>query len=306
MRQNKLFYILESFRVNQWIKNLVVYTAIIFSGKLLDPQLFVITTYAFLTFVLLSSVSYVLNDIIDYNYDRKHPVKKFRPIASGKIPLQEATFLVFVLMILALIISLFFSLRFFMLAVVFILLHLLYSLILKKYAVIDILSISFSFMIRAFAGEIVTGFHIPIWLILTIFFGSLFIASVKRHAEFVVHGSETRSSLNFYKEHMLNFLTITFATTTIISYSLFAYLERPPLISTPFNEYFSRVLPNFEGRRWLMITIPFVVYGIARYAQLLYTKDEGERPEKLITKDLPLIATIFLWGIMIITLIYIL
>ncbi|MFH1827170.1 MAG: UbiA prenyltransferase family protein [bacterium] len=306
MKKNKLLYILESFRANQWIKNLVVYTAIVFSGKLFNPELFTVTTYAFLIFVVLSSVSYLLNDIIDYNYDRKHPIKKFRPIASGKLSIQEATFLAFVLMLITLIVSLFFSLKFFILAVIFILLHFFYSLYLKKYAVIDILSISFSFMIRAFAGEIVTGYHIPIWLILTIFFGSLFIASVKRHAEFVIHGSETRTSLNFYKEHMLNFLTNTFATTTIISYSLYAYLEKPPNIYSPFNDYFSRVLPNFEARRWLMITIPFVVYGISRYAQLLYTKEEGERPEKLITKDIPLIATIFLWGATIIMLIYIL
>lgn len=306
MKKNKLYYIFESFRVNQWIKNLVVYTAIVFSGKLFDPQLFISTTYAFLTFVLLSSISYVLNDIIDFEYDKRHPVKKFRPIASGKVTIQEATFLVFVLVIIALIISLFFSLRFFMLSVFFVLIHFLYSLYLKKFAVIDILFISFSFMIRAFAGEIVTGYHIPIWLVLTIFFGSLFIASVKRHAEYVVHGPNTRSSLYSYKEHMLNFLTNTFATTTIISYSLYAYLERIPSIATPFNEYFSRILPDFEARRWLMVTIPFVVYGIARYAQLLYTKDLGERPEKLITKDLPLITTIFLWGATIILLIYVL
>ena len=217
MKKNKLYYIFESFRVNQWIKNLVVYTAIVFSGKLFDPQLFISTTYAFLTFVLLSSVSYLLNDIIDFEYDKKHPVKKFRPIASGKVSIQEATFLVFVLVIIALIISLFFSLRFFMLSAFFVMLHFLYSLYLKKFAVIDILSISFSFMIRAFAGEIVTGYHIPIWLILTIFFGSLFIASVKRHAEYVIHGLSARSSLYSYKELMLNFLTNTFATTTIIS-----------------------------------------------------------------------------------------
>jgi 4-hydroxybenzoate polyprenyltransferase len=302
----KIIYILKSFRVNQWVKNLVIYTAIVFSGELFNLDLFLKTTYAFLIFVLLSSVSYVLNDIIDYSYDRKHPIKKFRPIASGKITIQEATFIVFVLVIIALLISLFFSLKFFILSSLFILLHLLYSLYLKKYAVIDILSISLSFMIRAFAGEVVSGFHIPIWLTLTIFFAALFIASVKRHAELIVHGTITRSSLDYYKEHMLNFLTNTFATITIITYSLYAYLEKIPNINTPFNEFFNQILPNFEARRWLMITIPFVVYGISRYAQLLYEKEEGEIPEKIITKDVPLITTIFLWGTIIILLIYIL
>ena len=306
VKGNKIRYIFKSFRVNQWIKNLVVFTAIVFSGELFNLDLFLSTTYAFFTFALLSSVSYVLNDIIDYNYDRKHPVKKFRPIASGKISIQEATFLVFVMIIISLLISLFFSLKFFVLCALFILLHLLYSLYLKKYAVIDILSISFSFMIRAFAGEVVSGYHIPIWLTLTIFFAALFIASVKRHAELVVHGTITRSSLDYYKEHMLNFLTNTFATITIISYSLYAYFERIPNINTPFNEFFNQILPNFEARRWLIITIPFVVYGISRYAQLLYEKEEGERPEKIITKDVPLITTIFLWGLTIILLIYVL
>jgi 4-hydroxybenzoate polyprenyltransferase len=306
VRDNKIIYIFKSFRVDQWIKNLVIYTAIVFSGNLFNLNLFIQTTYGFLIFVLLSSVSYVLNDIIDYNYDRKHPVKKFRPIASGKISIQEATFIVFVLIVVALLTSLFFSLKFFILSLLFIILHLLYSLYLKKHALIDILSISFSFMIRAFAGEVVSGYHTPIWLTLTIFFAALFIASVKRHAELITQGTTTRSSLDYYKEHMLNFLTNTFATITIITYSLYAYLEKIPNINTPFNEFFNQILPNFEARRWLMITIPFVVYGIARYAQLLYEKEEGERPEKIITKDIPLIATIFLWGITIILLIYVL
>ncbi|MDO8741708.1 MAG: hypothetical protein Q7J11_01020, partial [Candidatus Roizmanbacteria bacterium] len=163
-----------------------------------------------------------------------------------------------------------------------------------------------SFMIRTFAGEVATGFHIPIWLLLTIFFGSLFMAAVKRHAELVAHGTKARLSLYRYKEHFLDFLTYTFGTATIIAYSTYAYVEKPPQAVTEVSSFFNRNFPGFEARKWLMITIPLVVYGVARYAQLLYEKAEGESPERTITTDLPLIVTIGLWGIIVISLIYLL
>lgn len=264
------------------------------------------TLLGFAIFCLLSSTSYILNDIIDYPYDRRHPFKKFRPIASGLLTIPDATFIVFILSLVSLIIALAFSISFFIIASVFLLLHFFYSLYFKKQPVLDIFAISFSFMLRAFAGQIVTGYHIQIWLILTIFFISLFIATVKRHAELVVQGRETRPSLYYYKEHLLNFLTTTFATTTIIAYSLYTFLEKPPLTQTRLTDYFGRLMLNVEARKWFMITIPLVVYGISRYAQLLYERDQGERPEKIITQDSPLIATVILWGAIVISLIYIL
>ncbi len=297
---------MRALRVNQWIKNLVVFIAVIFSGNLFDPNLFTKSAWAFLIFCLLSSVSYVLNDIVDYPFDKKHPIKRDRPIASGQLSIGEATFIVFILSLFTLILSLFFSIQFFLLSFAFLLLHLFYSLYLKKYPVIDIFAISFSFMLRTFAGEVATGFHIPIWLLLAVFFGSLFIATVKRHAELIKHGTDARTSLSFYKEHLLDFLSNTFATTTIIAYASYAYFERLPNIPSEFSKAFTRIYPDFEARKWLMATIPFVVYGIARYAQLLYEKDEGERPEQIITKDVPLIATIFFWAFSVILLIYVL
>jgi len=177
---------------------------------------------------------------------------------------------------------------------------------LKKQPVIDIFVISFSFMIRAFAGEVATGYHIPIWLLLTIFFGSLFMAAVKRHAELVANGTKARQSLYRYKEHFLDFLTYTFGTATIIAYSTYAYQQGPSQTDTDVSSFFQRNFPGFEARKWLMISIPLVVYGVARYAQLLYEKAEGGRPERTITTDIPLIVTIGLWGIIVVSLIYIL
>ncbi len=305
MNLKKFTILLRELRVNQWVKNLVVFTAIIFSGKLFNGALFLTTVWAFLIFCLLSSTSYVLNDIIDYPFDVKHPIKKNRPVAAGSVTIQEATFIVFVLTLISLLLSLLFSLQFFFLAVLFILLHFFYSLFLKKFPVIDIFSISASFMLRAFAGEVVTGFHIPIWLLLTIFFVSLFMATVKRHAELVAHGTGARSSLLRYNEHHLTFLTTTFATITIISYSFYTYFQQLSQNNNILtSDFFDQFVPQSQSRRWMMITIPLVVYGIARYAQLLYERVQGERPEHVITKDIPLTITIALWGIIVIALFY--
>lgn len=300
----KILVFARVLRISQWIKNLIVFTAIIFSGNLFEKQAFLNTSYAFFVFCLLSSTSYVLNDIIDYPYDKKHRIKKFRPIASGEISIQQATFIVFIMSLISLFLSLVFSLPLFFLSLIFLLLHFFYSLYLKKYPVIDIFTISLSFVIRSYVGVVVTGWYIPVWMMLTIFFLSLFMASVKRHAEIVSQGLKARLSLYRYNEHFLDFLTYTAATATIISYSFYTYFEKIPSIKTIFGDFFSKYFPLLEARKLMMITIPLVVYGITRYAQLLYEKYEGERPEKLITSDIPLIVTICLWGGIIISLIY--
>ncbi len=253
---------------------------------------------------MLSSTSYILNDIIDYPYDKKHPAKCNRPIASGKLSIPDATFVVFLLSLTFLTVSLFFDIRFFIVALAFLLLHFFYSLYFKTKPVLDIFGISFSFMIRAYAGQVISGYHIQIWLLLSIFFISLFIAAVKRHAELVNQGAKARPSLYHYKEHLLMFLTNTFATMTITTYSLYTFLERPPLIETKFSVPLSQILPNFEARKWFMITIPMVVYGIARYGQLLYERDQGEAPEKIITRDKPLMVTLISWAMIVVSLIY--
>ncbi len=321
----------RALRVNQWTKNFVIYAAILFAGKIFDWNLLGQSSYAFFVFCLLSSTSYILNDIIDYQYDKKHPMKKYRPLAAGLISIPEATFLVFFLTILSLLFSLLYSLNFFFLSLLFLLLHFFYSLYLKKFPVIDIFTISLSFVLRTWAGMIVTGYHVPIWLILTIFFISLFMATVKRHAELVTQGKETRESLFRYKHHLLYFLSTTFATLTIVSYALYTYtLYIDPSQQAIFTDnticeqlyvtardirncerqeiikLIPTLFPNLEVRKLMMLTVPFVVYGIARYAQLLYEREEGERPEKIITTDKPLMVTIGLWAIIIVLLIYIL
>jgi 4-hydroxybenzoate polyprenyltransferase len=190
-------------------------------------------------------------------------------------------------------------------------LHVAYSTILKSYAVIDIFAISFSFMIRAIAGEVVSGFHIPVWLRLTLFFMSLFVAAIKRNAELSISGSESRQTLAKYNKHFLDFLTYTFATATIIAYSLYAYniydnIEPVPHGYSFLKQIISDFNPGTENRKLMTATIPIVVYAIARYGQLFYTRIEGERPEKIIISDVPLLGAMAIWGAMVIALIYLL
>lgn len=305
MDLQKIKYSLIAARPNQWIKNTVLFTGILFAGQLFNPPILTKAVLGFVIFCMLSGTSYILNDIIDFPLDKKHPAKKKRPIASGKLSIPDATFLVFLLSFVSLICALFVSVSFFLVSLTFLLLHFFYSLYFKQKPVLDIFAIAFSFMLRAFAGSVITGYHIQIWLLLTIFFMSLFIASVKRHAELVNQGTATRTSLVNYKETMLLFLSSTFATMTITSYALYAFLETPPLIEHSIFHGLSFLLPDFEARKWLMITVPLVVYGIARYGQLLYEREQGEAPEKLITRDKGLMAIMALWATIVVVLLYV-
>lgn len=303
---NRLYYFFKAARPSQWIKNFVIYIAILFNGKLFEPKLFWYSTYAFIIFCAISSASYLFNDIVDAPLDQKHPAKRKRPIASGKLSLPDATFGLFLLIITTITASLFLRVSLAVLVVTFFLLHVVYSLYLKKQVLFDIFAISASFMIRLFAGELITGYHVPVWMWLTVFFFSLFIASVKRHSEIVNQGLVTRTVLKDYTIQMLQFLVTTFAAMTIIAYSLYSFVEDPPHIQTKLSLLIEPFFKAAETRKWFMLTIPLAVFAIIRYAQLLYEYREGEAPEKIITKDKVLVATLGLWGFILITLIYVL
>lgn len=293
-------------RSYQWVKNFVVFAAIVFSGKLFDADLFFRSLFAFFIFCLVSSVSYIINDVIDAPADRRHPHKKNRPIAAGLISEKQALLIALTMALTALVAAYIFQPLFFWLTLGFLALQVAYSTVLKSYAVIDIFAISVSFMIRALAGLVVTGYHIPVWLFLTIFFVSLFIAAIKRNAELSLSGSDARHTLAKYNQNFLNFLIYTFSTAAIIAYSMYSYIEQPPQVETALSKILAELLPGIEGRKLMTATIPLVVYAIARYGQLFYTRVEGERPEKLLVTDWPLMLAVGLWGFLVIAFIYLL
>ncbi|MBI3955147.1 UbiA prenyltransferase family protein [Candidatus Gottesmanbacteria bacterium] len=303
-KKSQYIFLLKALRPHQWVKNLSLFASIIFTGQLFNPSIFILTVLGFIVFSLLSSASYLLNDIIDAPLDRLHPEKKHRPIAAGLLSPHLAFEALAVLALLGLAFAFILSPSFFIIASSFFLLHVGYSLYFKKVAVLDILAISLSFILRVLAGEVLTGYHLSVWLLLTVVFLSLFIATSKRKSELELVGSTTRPSLLHYRERLLDFYASTFANATLITYSLFAYLEVPPHFSN-IRGLLTELTPNLLGRKWLMITIPFVIVGIMRYAQLIYEKQAGEKPERLITSDLPLITSILLWGVTVIFIIYV-
>lgn len=295
----------RAMRPNQWIKNLVVFVPIIFNGELFNPSAFILSFITFVIFCMMSSASYLLNDIIDLPFDRQHPIKKMRPIASGELPIADATFALFILVLVSITLALSLRISLGIVVTLFFLTHVLYTFYLKQYTLFDIFTIAVSFMLRLLGGEIISGYHVPIWLWLTTFFFALFIASVKRHSEFVNQGTKTRAVLAKYSNELLLFLVTSFSVLSIVSYSMYTFVERIPHINTQLSTFLAPLLRSPDNRKWFMLTIPFVVFGIARYAQLLYAKRQGEEPEKLVTHDRVLLTTIFLWGLTLVILIYV-
>jgi len=302
--QFRLLFI--SLRPHQWTKNLAIFAAITFNGQLFNINLFSSTTLGFVTFCLLSSASYLFNDIIDAPHDRLHPLKKSRPIACGDLKINTAFQYALFLLIAGLILAFLLSSSFFIIALIFIILHLAYSLILKKHALFDILGIAVSFILRVYSGEVLTAYHIPIWLMLSVIFLALFIASGKRRSELVKRGSKTRPALVEYQEKLLDFYLSTFANATLLCYSLFTFTAQPPIFREKIFQFLLSNYPKILDRKWLMATIPFVILGIMRYAQMIYLDQAGEQPERALISDRLLLLTILGWGITAVILIYVL
>jgi len=305
-QKNSLSSVIEALRPSQWIKNLNLFAAAILNGKLIDPEIFLKSLLGFFVFSLLSSSSYLINDLVDIDKDRQHPVKKLRPLAHGDITPSMAKLMSFVLLIFGLIISSRINSGFFYLSIFFIITQYLYSFVLKKKAVIDIIGIAFFFIIRAYAGEIATGYHLPIWIMLTVIFLSLFIASGKRRSELVNTGKTTRSALQGYTRSLLNFYTTMFAVCTLITYSMFTFFEEKIVFDGIIHQYLIDNFPQAIERKWYMITIIPIIIGIMRYGQIIFEMQEGERPERTIATDIPLIMSVLAWGLMMITIIYVL
>lgn len=295
-----LFALLKSARPRQWLKNFAVFTTILFTGQLFHGDLLWRSMLAFTAFCFLSSSNYILNDILDSPKDRRHPFKRFRPIASGRVPAPVAKFAVILLALAGLGIARSVTPMFFFFAIAFLSLQYAYSLFLKHFTVIDILTITIAYILRVYAGEAATGYHISIWLALAALSLALFLAIGKRRAELTLIQSyegvvprDTRASLSHYSEKLLDTYTAMFANSTFLTYTFFTFLARPTsegIFLRNYTEFFA----DLPGRKWMMVTIPFVLYGIMRYMQLIY-EGKGESPEKILTSDLPLLTTVILW-----------
>lgn len=298
--------IIEALRPNQWIKNLSLFAAAILTGQLFNPQAFSASFWGFISFCLLSSSSYLINDLMDIDKDRLHPVKKNRPLARGAVSKNSAVLISILLAILGLVTALSINSGFFVIALIFILMQYSYSFLIKKKALLDIIGIAFFFILRTYAGEFATGYHLPIWIMLAVIFLALFIASGKRRSELYNTGKSTRKALEGYNKSLLSFYTTIFAVCTLISYAMFTFLAEPIRFEGIIHQFLLNNFPTALDRKWWMVTLLPVVFGIMRYGQIIFEMQEGERPERIIATDIPLLGSVLVWGLMMITIIYVL
>jgi decaprenyl-phosphate phosphoribosyltransferase len=305
------FEVLRLIRPRQWTKNFAVFAAILFAGELFDPPIFEKVFISFFVFCGLSSATYVINDLFDIKKDKLHPFKKFRPLASGKISVTAGIIIAVILTLGSLLASTTVTPAFFITCLIYLLIQFTYSLLLKSIAVLDILAIAIGYILRVYAGEFASGFHISVWLLLTTISISLFLAIGKRRSELTlllanskINIQETRKSLSHYSERLLDVYASIFATSTFITYAFFTFLENPRGLKINLGILLPDFLPTFFQRKWLMITILPVVYGLMRYLQDIYEKNEGESPERVLLSDKPLLFVVLLWVVMVITIIY--
>lgn len=304
-----LIALLKTLRPRQWIKNFALFGALIFAGLLYQKGAFELVLQAFFVFTILSSTTYIFNDLLDVKADRLHPFKKNRPIASGALPIPIAFFALIAGAIIGVTWAYSLNFYFFISCLVYLFVQILYTGYLKKVAIMDVIVIAFGYLIRVYAGAFVIQAHMDVWFLLTVISASLFLAVGKRRGEMTmmmsqVKGADTREALKRYTEKLLDIYTAMFATATWITYSLFTF-NHPRIVPDGRALNLISILPRtLISEKWMMITIPFVVYGIMRYLQLIYEKNEGESPERVLLSDKPLIITVGTWVILLIGVLY--
>lgn len=310
--KTKLRNFLRLLRPRQWIKNLAIFATITFTGHLFTPMALRDVIYGFFILCGISSAIYVINDIFDIEKDKLHPFKRFRPLARGEISVNTALLTAVLLTLISLGASYMIDPVFFLITLFYLILQLSYTMVLKNIAVIDILALAGGYILRVYAGEVVTGYHISVWILLTTISLSLFLAIGKRRRELTLvsqdtskHISEIRRSLSHYSERLLDVYASIFATSTFISYALFTFLENSREFTVTNDLFLPQFLPDYLQRKWLMVTIVPVVYGLMRYLQDIYEKHEGESPEKVLFTDKPLLATVVIWVVLVILIIYV-
>lgn len=311
--KHKTFIIFKLLRPRQWIKNFAIFAPILFTGQLFNFPVFLTVCIGFLIFCFISSAIYIVNDIFDIQKDRMHPFKRFRPLAHSDMSITTAISICIVLTLIACYLFTFVKLTFIIAVLVYIILQISYSIKLKNIEVIDILTLAAGYMLRVYAGELISGFRVSVWLLLTTIAFSLFIAVGKRKSELTLishtkgtHLEAIRATLSHYSEPLLNVYLSIFATATFVFYALFTSIEVPyhPKLFLDVPISLPTFLPVFFQRKWLMLTIVPVVYVLMRYLQDIYEKHEGESPDRVLLSDYPLLTTVIIWGISVVFIIY--
>jgi len=284
--------LIRSLRPKQWIKNLFILAALIFDRQLSNFSAASRTVYGLVIFCMLSSAVYLFNDIFDKDADAVHPIKKERPIASGRISIPIAAGAGVFLAVIAIFWSFHLSFSFMLICASYLATNLLYSKWLKHVPIIDVMIVASGFVLRVAAGvTLIEVERFSPWLYVVTTLLALFIGFGKRRAELTLLSTDANNHRAVFEGYSIEFLDqlITIVSgTTIVAYSLYTFSA-----------------PNLPSNYAMMLTIPFVLYGIFRYLYLVKVRESGGEPEELVMKDRPLQFSVLLWGISILVIFYV-
>jgi 4-hydroxybenzoate polyprenyltransferase len=290
--QSALGALVESLRPSQWVKNGFVFCALIFSRSLTDWHRITLVTLAALVFCAVSSATYLVNDVLDARDDRQHPVKRLRPVASGRISTKAALCTAAVLGFAALAGAWTIDHAYFQIVSVYAAINLVYSAWLKRVMLVDVFVIAAGFVLRVIGGGVVIHVELSAWLIVCTTLLALFLALSKRRHELVLLGENAsghRSSLADYTPHFLDQLIGIVTASTVMSYALYTLSEDAQT--------------KFPNKR-LELTVPLVLFGIFRYLYLVHRRDGGGNPARMLFNDPVLLSSVLLWAAAVIVIIY--
>ena len=284
--------LLKTMRPKQWAKGVFLLAALVFDRKLTHLEAILHTLAGLVIFSLIVSVVYIVNDITDVESDRKHPTKRNRPIAAGKLPIPAAWGFAIGILVISFPLAYWLSPAFSLITGIYFVANLLYSKWLKHIPLLDIIILASFYVLRVAAGvTLIEVQRFSPWIYLFTIFLALLMGTGKRRAELAELAGRTNSQRKVLDGYTVNFLDqlITLASgTTIITYSLYTFSA-----------------PNLPDNHAMMLTIPFIMYGILRYQYLLQVKETGGAPEDVVLADRPLQASIALWGLATLAVFYI-
>ena len=280
--------LIQSLRPKQWTKNLLLFAGVLFSRQIGEPALVLRAAAGFFAFSLLSGAVYLLNDVSDVEEDRRHPVKRNRPVASGRLPAGVALAALVPVLAVVVALSAWLGRGFALVAGVYLVVNLAYTFFLKKQVLIDVFVIAGGFVLRAVAGvelllPVSPGTELSPWLLMCTFFGALFIALGKRARELANAGEEARTKravLAHYTPALVDGLLLIAAGSSLMSYSL--YTIWPDTVAK-------------FGTERLLWTVPLVAYGIFRYLYLMWAARSSEDPAQVLLTDRPLALCVLLY-----------
>jgi 4-hydroxybenzoate polyprenyltransferase len=288
-----LISLIKTMRPKQWAKNVFVFAPLIFDVKLLNPRYLLQTVAGFVLMCLVSGTVYIINDLADVEKDRQHPRKRKRPIASGQLGARPAAATATLILLVSLPLGFLLNRVFGTILASYLLIQMVYSFWLKDVVIIDVMLIAAGFLLRVAAGvPLVEAERFSPWLYICMTLLALLIGFGKRRHELVLledNADAHRISLQEYNLSLLDHVISIVTASTLLAYALYTFSAE-----------------GLPANYSMMLTIPFVLYGIFRYLYLIHVKGMGGAPEEIVFTDRPLQATVVLWGLSVVIVMYLL